>query len=63
MERKYAFLIVLGLLVGAIYGVFYGKAIENDVLGVALGAFGGIFLGWFVAIIAQNKYGNIEDKE
>jgi hypothetical protein len=45
MERKYAFLIILGLLVGAIYGVFFGKAIENNVLGVALGAFGGVFLG------------------
>lgn len=61
MKRKFAYLIFLGLLIGATYGVFFGKAIENDVLGVALGALGGVFLGWFIAIAVQEKSGNQGD--
>lgn len=62
MERKFGFLIVLGLAIGAICGVFFGETIENMRLGIALGALGGVFLGWFVALIAQQRFGRKEDR-
>lgn len=58
MERRFAYFILLGFGFGAIFGVFFGEAIGNSVLGVAFGAIGGLFIGWFAAIIAQNRYGN-----
>jgi hypothetical protein len=56
MEKKFAYLIVLGLVIGALFGIFYGKALENAALGIVFGASGGVFLGWFAAIIAQDRY-------
>ena len=55
MERKYAYVIPLGLVIGAIFGVSYGMAFGNTLLGVAFGALGGVFLGWFIAAILQNR--------
>lgn len=55
MERKYAFLIIVGLLFGVVLGIYFGEAIEKPWLGLAFGAFGGVFLGWFGAIIAQQE--------
>ena len=56
MERKFAYLIGLGLVIGALFGIFFGEAIGNMGLGIIFGASGGIFLGWYAAVIAQNKY-------
>ena len=55
MERKYALLIFVGLGFGAIFGVFFGPALENPALGVAFGALAGAFVGWFAAAALQNR--------
>lgn len=52
MNKQFGLFIVVGLAVGASFGVFIGTAIENTPLGIALGAMGalgGLFLGWFLA--------------
>jgi uncharacterized membrane protein YfcA len=61
MKRKFAYLMIVGILFGATFGVFLGEAIENPGLGVAFGALGGVFAGWFMAIIAQEKIKQRED--
>ena len=55
MDKKFGVYILLGLVIGAMYGTFFGRALENMLLGIALGAFSGIFLGWFVAIAVQEQ--------
>lgn len=54
MNKNFGILILLGMAVGAIFGVSLGNAI----LGVALGALGGVFLGWFVAAAVQENEKN-----
>jgi len=49
MNKKLGLFILLGLTIGASFGVFMGAAIENTPLGIALGAMGGLFIGWFIA--------------
>jgi ABC-type uncharacterized transport system permease subunit len=49
MDRKFGYYIVLGLLVGAVYGFGLGAVNGNTLLGIGLGALAGVFLGWFVA--------------
>jgi membrane associated rhomboid family serine protease len=57
MERKYAYFIVLRLVIGAVFGVSFGAAQENIPLGVQafLGALGGVFVGWFAAAAMQKR--------
>jgi ABC-type uncharacterized transport system permease subunit len=58
MNKKFGIFILLGMLIGATFGVFLGAALENPLLGVSLGALVGVFLGWFIAaavIENQNK--------
>jgi hypothetical protein len=55
MERKYALLIYLGLGIGALYGMFFGPALENPALGVAFGALAGVAVGWFIAAYLQRR--------
>jgi hypothetical protein len=56
MERKFGYYIVLGLVIGAIFGMGLGAASENTTWGIALGALFGVFIGWFVAAAAlQNR--------
>lgn len=63
MDRKFGYYIVLGLVIGGVFGVFLGAAIGNTLLGIRLGALGGVFIGWFVAAAAlQNRNGKKEDK-
>jgi hypothetical protein len=47
--NKSGIFILLGLCIGATFGVFLGAAIQNMVLGTGLGALGGVFLGLFTA--------------
>ncbi len=49
MNKKFGLFILLGLAIGASFGVFVGAAIGNIPLGIAFGAVGGLFLGWFIA--------------
>jgi hypothetical protein len=49
MDKKFGLFILLGLLIGGTFGIFFGAPLENPLLGVGVGALGGIFLGWFIA--------------
>jgi membrane associated rhomboid family serine protease len=55
MDKKFGLYIVAGLAMGAIYGIFFSPATDNGLLAIALGALAGLFLGWFVAIIVQQR--------
>lgn len=55
MERKFGYYILLGLLIGVIFGTSLGAANGNTLWGIGLGALGGVFIGWFVAAAAQNQ--------
>ena len=52
MERKFGYYIVLGLLIGAVFGLGLGAANGNTIWGIGLGALFGVFIGWFVAAAA-----------
>jgi len=52
MDKKLGLLILLGLAIGASFGVVMGTAIGNIPFGIAfgaLGALGGLFLGSSIA--------------
>lgn len=49
MERKFGYYIVVGLLIGGVFGMGLGAANGNTLLGVAGGALAGVFIGWFIA--------------
>ena len=56
MERKFGYYIVLGLLIGLVFGMGLGAANGNTIWGIGLGALFGVFIGWFVAAAAlQNR--------
>ncbi|MEO8356658.1 MAG: hypothetical protein ABI621_12140 [Chloroflexota bacterium] len=59
MTKQFGLFIVVGLAVGASFGVFLGAAIGNTPLGIgmgAMGALGGLFLGWFMAAaVVENQ--------
>jgi hypothetical protein len=56
MERKFGYYIVLGLLIGVVFGMGLGAANGNTIWGIGLGALFGVFVGWFVAAAAlQNR--------
>ena len=56
MERKFGYYIVLGLLIGVVFGMGLGAANGNTIWGIGLGALFGVFIGWFVAAAAlQNR--------
>lgn len=55
MDKKFGIYILLGLVIGAMYGTFFGRALENTLLGIALGATSGVFLGWFVALAVREQ--------
>jgi hypothetical protein len=49
MNREFGLYIILGLIVGANFGIFFGPVLGNTPLAIALGALGGVFIGWFIA--------------
>ena len=57
MNKKTAFYIFLGLLIGAVFGMGLGAANGNAIHGLQLGALAGTFIGWFVAaaVMEQGK--------
>ncbi len=55
MDRKFAYYIFLGLVIGAIFGVFW-TANGNTTLGILYGALAGAGIGWFIAAArSQNQ--------
>jgi uncharacterized protein YcfJ len=56
MDRRFGYYIVLGLVIGVVFGMGVGAASGNTLLGIGFGALGGVFIGWFVAAAAlQNR--------
>jgi hypothetical protein len=55
MEKRLGYFILLGLLIGAIFGTGLGAANSNQLVGLALGALAGVFLGWFIAVIVSRQ--------
>jgi hypothetical protein len=62
MERKFGVYIILGLLIGIIFGMGLGTANGNTIWGIAVGGLAGTFLGWFVATVALEQ-GNTNNKK
>jgi hypothetical protein len=60
MERKFGYYVVLGLVIGVVFGIGLGAANGNTIWGIGLGALSGVFMGWFVAIAV---FKNQEKKE
>lgn len=61
MNKKFGLYIILGLIVGANFGIFFGPALGNPSLSIALGALGGVFIGWFISV-AVLEYSKNKDK-
>ncbi len=63
MDRNFGLFIVLGLVIGSIFGVSLGAVIGNNAIGIMLGPISGVFLGWFVAAaVLKNRKIKNEDK-
>ena len=54
-ERKFGLYVFLGLLIGALFGVFLGAGSANPILGIGGGAFAGAAIGWFIAAAVIEK--------
>ena len=61
MDRKSAYHIVLGLVIGAVFGMGIGAANGYPVFGIGLGALFGAFIGWFLAAAVENRNKNRSD--
>jgi F0F1-type ATP synthase assembly protein I len=55
MRKRIGYFILIGLAIGAVFGVFLGSAIGSNTWGIILGALAGLFLGWYIgaAVIAR----------
>lgn len=63
MDRKFGYFIVLGLVIGIVFGMGVGAANGDSLLGIGLGALSGVFIGWFVsAATLKNRDNNKIDK-
>lgn len=49
MDKTPAYYILLGLLIGAIFGFGIGAANGNVISGMQYGSLAGVFIGWFIA--------------
>jgi len=56
MDRRFAYLVFLGAIIGGLGGLAYGSATEQIRLGIAFGITGGAYLGWFAAMIATQRH-------
>ena len=54
MDKKFGYYIFGGMLIGALFGMFW---VENGnlILSIAVGALIGTAIGWFAAAYAQEK--------
>jgi uncharacterized protein YcfJ len=58
MDRKFGYIIFVGMAIGAVFGMGIGAANGNALFGLWLGAVAGGFLGWFIAAAAQEHHSN-----
>jgi ABC-type uncharacterized transport system permease subunit len=55
MKQRFGVYIFLGLLIGAVFGMFLGGGSANPILGIGGGAFAGAAIGWFIAAAVLEK--------
>lgn len=53
MNKRFGIFILIGLLVGAMFGLVYVPATGNVPLSMGMGALAGLFAGWFAAVAAE----------
>lgn len=58
MDKKFGLYIIIGLFVGALFGVSFTPVIGNDLLAISGGALAGVFLGWFIAAAVNARKQN-----
>ena len=58
MDKKFGYIILLGLLIGAAFGFGFGTTNGNPLMGVGSGALAGVFVGWFIAAAIFEKKEN-----
>jgi hypothetical protein len=49
MAKKVVYCVLLGVLIGAVFGFGLDSGNGNALRGPEIGAFFGVFIGWFVA--------------
>lgn len=54
MDKRFGLFILLGMIVGAMFGVSF-TANGNQLTGVFGGAVAGVFVGWFIAAAVREK--------
>jgi hypothetical protein len=58
MDKRFGYLVLLGLVIGALFGLSLAPATGSTLLSIGLGALGGAFIGWFAAAaVMQNREG------
>jgi ABC-type uncharacterized transport system permease subunit len=53
MNKRFGSFILVGLLFGAIFGLWNVPATGNVPLSMGMGALAGLFAGWFAAVAAE----------
>ncbi len=62
-KRRFGIYIFLGMLIGALFGIFLASGRENPILGIGSGAFAGAAIGWFIAAAVLEKENQNRKKE
>jgi ABC-type uncharacterized transport system permease subunit len=58
MDKRFGLYIVLGSILGAAFGIFFGPVVGDPALAMLSGALGGVFIGWFIAAaVIENSKG------
>ncbi|GAB4461762.1 MAG: hypothetical protein Kow0070_19860 [Anaerolineales bacterium] len=55
MDKKIAIILILGVLLGAVFGVSFTPVVQNDLLAIVGGALAGVFIGWFIAAALRQR--------
>jgi ABC-type uncharacterized transport system permease subunit len=55
MDKKFGYYVLVGLVIGAAFGLGFGATNGYPLMGVGGGALAGVFIGWFIAAILIEK--------
>ena len=50
MDRKFGFYVLLGVVIGSVFGIGFGSANGNIHLGLGIGILSCVFIVWFLAV-------------